>query len=117
MQGPSLVARTDPLSSLCCPLWLPLFPLATCCSSRVVPHQFGVSTGLVSSEHKLCPPCAWCQAASGCVGRARSQLCWGCKHRQGQPGRQMDSSSASILHPFSPRQTLSDFHKSKRHTV
>lgn len=37
--------------------------------------------------------------------------------RAGRPGRQMDGSSASIPHPFSPRQTPSDFHKSKRHTV
>lgn len=37
--------------------------------------------------------------------------------RAGQPGRQMDGSSASIPHPFSLRQTPSDFHKSKRHTV
>lgn len=37
--------------------------------------------------------------------------------KAGQAGRQMDGSSASIPHRFSRRQTPSDFHKSKRHTV
>lgn len=73
----------------------------------------GVCLGLGSPG-----PCG--QVSRRVLGRAWGQLLRGgvwVRARAGRPGRQMDSSSASILHPFSPRQTPSDFHKSKRHTV
>lgn len=69
-------------------------------------------------------PAASTSSAQAVPGARQAQAVWaepgatqGVQHKAGQAGRQMDGSSASIPHPFSPRQTPSDFHKSKRHTV
>lgn len=117
----------------------PLAAAARC--SRAVPsrHLGGLdrvhgARSTASSDAALPKP-ALCPVAGVCLGLGSPGACgqvsrrvfgraWGqcsggvwVRARAGRPGRQMDSSSASILHPFSPRQTPSDFHKSKRHTV
>lgn len=106
-------------------------PAARC--GRAVPDTPGAGRGRAGHRRAPAlpspdPPCApgWGLGSPGEPGRApraRAGLGAGCsggvrgRAQAEQPGKQMDSSSTSIPHPFSPRQTPSDFHKSKRHTV
>lgn len=92
--GLSLVGRTEP--SPCCAA-----RFEHCCAALLCPIGAG---GAASSEHQLCPGCPRCQAASGCVGRARRHTGGAA---QGRPGWQADGwqlrfNSASLFSQTNP---------------
>lgn len=103
-------AGPQPGSLQRCPPLLPMLPtvaptLPLAAVAERCPISAEVWTGAVSSEHQLCPPCAWCQAAPGCAGRARASCTGGAS--TGRPAWQADGwqlrfNSASLFSQTNP---------------